>query len=146
MRVTADTRSSLASGSTVEQAADLDGELEEEKGLLVFPWEWPENVWDEIFHSMGAAGGQVQQLVCNLILTCPIRCSRSAAEDLPSYCGPGLRSSGFLAPEVQLQDFSNEHKTSAAHPRAHRLSNRLGRVLRLPRLGPKIAQGNQFGR
>ena len=74
VRDTADTRASLASGSTVEQAADLDGEQEEDKGHLVFPWEWPENVWDEIFHSMGAAAGQVQQLVRNLILTCPISC------------------------------------------------------------------------
>ena len=58
----------------MEQAADLDGEQEEDKGHLVFPWEWPENVWDEIFHSMGAAAGQVQQLARNLILTCPISC------------------------------------------------------------------------
>ncbi|CAE7838004.1 unnamed protein product [Symbiodinium necroappetens] len=60
VRVTADTRSCLASGSTVEQGADLEGEQEEDKGHLLFPWEWPENVWDEIFHSMGAAAGQLE--------------------------------------------------------------------------------------
>ena len=70
VQVTAEARSSLASGSTVEMAAEFDGDQEEEKGHLVFPWEWPENVWDEIFNSMGAADGQVQQLVQRLMLTC----------------------------------------------------------------------------